>query len=93
MVSPWMETARAKRPSADREKRPRVYFEEWDDPQICGIEWVSQLIELAGGEDVCADRCRGRMATDRITTPSSPRTVRIRIISDSVSSSIALLLM
>jgi len=32
-------------------RRPRVYFEEWDDPQISGIRWVSELIELAGGED------------------------------------------
>ena len=34
--------------------RPRVYFEEWDDPLISGIGWVSELIEIAGGEDVFA---------------------------------------
>ncbi len=32
--------------------RPRVYFEEWDDPPIAGIRWVSELIEIAGGQDV-----------------------------------------
>lgn len=32
-------------------RRPRVYFEEWDDPMISGIRWVSELIEIAGGED------------------------------------------
>jgi iron complex transport system substrate-binding protein len=32
-------------------RRPKVYFEEWDEPQISGIRWVSELIELAGGED------------------------------------------
>jgi len=32
--------------------KPRVYFEEWDDPLISGIGWVSELIEIAGGEDV-----------------------------------------
>ena len=32
--------------------RPRVYFEEWHDPLIAGIRWVSELIELAGGRDV-----------------------------------------
>ncbi len=32
-------------------RRPRVYFEEWDDPQISGILWVSELVALAGGED------------------------------------------
>ena len=31
--------------------RPKVYFEEWDEPQISGIRWVSELVELAGGED------------------------------------------
>src|SRR3546814_2394653 len=36
--------------------RPRVYFEEWDDPLIAGIGWVSELIEIAGGEDVFASR-------------------------------------
>jgi iron complex transport system substrate-binding protein len=35
--------------------RPRVYFEEWHSPLTCGIQWVSELIELAGGEDVFAD--------------------------------------
>jgi len=33
-------------------QRPRVYFEEWDDPPIAGIRWVSELIEIAGGQDV-----------------------------------------
>ena len=37
-----------------RRFRPRVYFEEWDDPPISGIAWVSELIEIAGGEDVFA---------------------------------------
>src|SRR6267143_6207763 len=35
--------------------RPRVYFEEWHDPLIAGIRWVSELIELAGGRDVFAE--------------------------------------
>lgn len=47
-------------------RRPRVYFEEWDDPLITGIGWVSELIEVAGGEDVFAE-LRGRAAArDRI---------------------------
>jgi iron complex transport system substrate-binding protein len=32
--------------------RPRVYFEEWDEPPISGIRWVSELIEIAGGQDI-----------------------------------------
>ncbi|HEV8615987.1 MAG TPA: cobalamin-binding protein [Methylomirabilota bacterium] len=35
--------------------RPRVYFEEWMDPMIAGIRWVSELIEIAGGRDVFAE--------------------------------------
>lgn len=31
--------------------RPRVYFEEWDDPMISAIRWVSELIDVAGGEN------------------------------------------
>ena len=46
--------------------RPRVYFEEWDEPMICGIEWVSELIEWAGGVDVFADKARGPGAQDRL---------------------------
>jgi iron complex transport system substrate-binding protein len=47
-------------------ERPAVYFEEWDEPRICGIRWVSELIELAGGRDVCAQRARQPGAADRI---------------------------
>jgi iron complex transport system substrate-binding protein len=47
-------------------KRPRVYFEEWDEPMISGIRWVSELIEVAGGEDVFSDQSRSRAASGRI---------------------------
>lgn len=40
---------------AQRSRRPRVYFEEWYDPLITGICWVSELIELCGGDDVFAE--------------------------------------
>ena len=52
------------------ERRPRVFFEEWDDPLICGIGWVSELIEIAGGIDIFADRAAsGGAAAQRIVTP------------------------
>jgi len=54
-----------RRESERRTRRPRVYFEEWDDPMICGIQWVSELIEIAGGVDVFADRAPGKHAVDR----------------------------
>ncbi len=47
-------------------RRPRIYFEEWDAPMICGIRWVSELIDIAGGTDVFADRARAPAATGRI---------------------------
>ena len=47
-------------------KRPRVFFEEWDDPLISGIGWVSELVEIAGGIDIFADRRDQGAAKDRI---------------------------
>lgn len=47
-------------------RSPRVYFEEWDDPPIAGIGWVSELIEIAGGTDVFAATARNGAARDRI---------------------------
>lgn len=51
--------------------RPRVYFEEWDDPMICGIRWVSELIEIAGGEDCFSEMGRSSLATGRILADGS----------------------
>jgi iron complex transport system substrate-binding protein len=58
-----VETAR--RQAAQTAARPRVYFEEWDEPMISGIQWVSELINVAGGIDVFADRASGKAAKDR----------------------------
>ena len=49
-------------------RRPRVYFEEWDNPLISGIQWVEELIEIAGGEPVFPELRHARLATDRIVT-------------------------
>ncbi len=49
--------------------RPRVYFEEWDEPMISGIGWVSELIEVAGGRDVFAHLAAEKSAKDRIVGP------------------------
>jgi iron complex transport system substrate-binding protein len=46
--------------------RPRVYFEEWDEPLITGIRWVSELIGIAGGDDVFPERALCSLAKDRI---------------------------
>ena len=46
--------------------RPRVYFEEWDEPLISGIGWVSELIGLAGGEDCFPELARESLGRNRI---------------------------
>ena len=57
---------RLRRQAAAWPRRPRVYFEEWDQPMICGIRWVSELIALAGGDDVFADLAEGALGAQRI---------------------------
>ena len=47
-------------------RRPRVYFEEWDEPPISAIRWVSELIGIAGGDDVFPQRAAAGLAKDRI---------------------------
>jgi len=55
------------RTSAARfQKRPKVYFEEWDEPMISAIRWVSELVEIAGGVDVFSELSRSQAATGRI---------------------------
>ncbi|HEY1473232.1 MAG TPA: cobalamin-binding protein [Pseudolabrys sp.] len=49
-------------------RRPRVYFEEWDDPMISGLRWVSELIEAAGGIEVFPQLSLRKNAKDRIVT-------------------------
>jgi iron complex transport system substrate-binding protein len=46
--------------------RPRVYFEEWDEPMITGIRWVSEIITIAGGEDIFPERAACSLAKGRI---------------------------
>lgn len=51
--------------------RLRVYFEEWDEPMISGIGWVSELVAVAGGEDVFGGLAKAPEATGRIVTPEA----------------------
>ena len=46
--------------------RPRVFFEEWDTPLISGIQWVEELIEIAGGDPIFPELRHKRLAKDRI---------------------------
>jgi len=49
-------------------RHPRVYFEEWDEPMISGIGWVSELIHAAGGIDVFPQLAARKSAKDRIVS-------------------------
>jgi iron complex transport system substrate-binding protein len=46
--------------------RPRVYFEEWDEPRISGIRWVSELVGIAGGDDIFPELALESLAKQRI---------------------------
>jgi iron complex transport system substrate-binding protein len=50
--------------------RPRVYFEEWMDPLIAGIRWVSEAIEIAGGRDVFSELRDEPAAKGRVVDPA-----------------------
>jgi iron complex transport system substrate-binding protein len=47
-------------------RRPRVFFEEWDEPHISGIRWVSELLGIAGGDDVFPELAVQSLGKDRI---------------------------
>lgn len=59
---------RTRQESARLPRRVRVYFEEWDDPIISGIRWVSELIGIAGGEDIFPEYSNQALATGRMPT-------------------------
>ena len=62
-----LETIRAS--AARFPRRPRVFFEEWDDPLISGIRWVEELVEIAGGTPIFPHLRAGALAKDRIVDP------------------------
>ncbi len=55
-----------RRRAAQLPRRPRVYFEEWDQPMISGIRWVHELIAIAGGEDIFPELSLRPVASERI---------------------------
>jgi iron complex transport system substrate-binding protein len=57
-----------RRRSAERGERAKVYFEEWDEPMISAIAWVSELIAIAGGVDIFPELAGRKSAEDRIVT-------------------------
>jgi iron complex transport system substrate-binding protein len=61
-------------------RRPRVYFEEWDEPMISGLGWVSELIEAAGGIEVFPEIAARKNAKDRIVSVADVIAARPDII-------------
>jgi iron complex transport system substrate-binding protein len=61
-------------------RRPRVYFEEWDDPMISGLGWVSELIQAAGGDEVFPALAVRKNAKDRIVSGADVIAARPDII-------------
>jgi iron complex transport system substrate-binding protein len=61
--------ARIREQAAVFTRKPRVYFEEWDDPLISGIQWVEELIETAGGDPIFPELRHARLGKDRIVQP------------------------
>ena len=56
--------------AASLPRRPKVYFEEWDEPPITGIRWVAELIRIAGGDDIFPERAMEPLAKARILEDS-----------------------
>jgi iron complex transport system substrate-binding protein len=56
----------SEREAARLPQRPKVYFEEWDEPPITGIRWVAELVRIAGGDDIFPERAQEPLAKARI---------------------------
>lgn len=65
-LSDRVEAVRAQ--AAKLPRRPRVYFEEWDEPMICGLGWVSELVAAAGGIEVFPQLAARKNAKDRVVS-------------------------
>ena len=57
--------------SARLPRRPKVYFEDWDEPRISGIRWVAELVRIAGGDDIFPERAAEPLAKGRILEDAS----------------------
>ncbi|QVL46351.1 MAG: cobalamin-binding protein [Methylophilaceae bacterium] len=60
--------AAARNSASTLPRKPKVYFEEWNDPMMCSIRWAAELIDIAGGEDCFPELSQLHSATERIVT-------------------------
>lgn len=69
LISEWQNAIESwKQENESKSNKPKVFFQEWDEPIITGIQWVSEAIELAGGEDCFSHLKDRKLAKDRIIT-------------------------
>jgi iron complex transport system substrate-binding protein len=54
--------------AAQLPRRPRVFFEEWDDPLISGIRWVEELVDIAGGDPIFPELRDAKLGKQRIVS-------------------------
>ena len=66
IVQMQAQLAAIRQAAAGFKRRPRVFFEEWDEPHISGIRWVSELMAIAGGDDIFPELALQPMGKDRI---------------------------
>lgn len=62
--------AKVRKTASGLPRKPKVYFEEWNDPMMCSIRWAAELIEIAGGEDCFPELSQFHSARDRVVTPA-----------------------
>ena len=70
LIGRWRQAMEATRRSTEDQLRPAVFFQEWDEPLISAIRWVSELIELVGGRDIFAELREAGLARDRTIEPA-----------------------
>ncbi|TGM52462.1 cobalamin-binding protein [Leptospira vanthielii] len=69
LIDGWQKSISSWKLEAENQTdKPKVFFQEWDEPIITGIQWVSEAIELAGGEDCFSHLKDKKLAKDRIIT-------------------------
>ena len=81
LVESWKNKMKRVSEQANKlKRRPKVYFEEWDEPTISAIRWVGEMIELCGGDYIFRNKLTGSLASDRIVTRSEVKDQKPDII-------------
>lgn len=65
-----MQIERTREAASHLPRKPKVYFEEWDQPMMCSIRWAAELIAIAGGEDCFPELSQFHSAGERVVTPA-----------------------